>query len=257
MLTKATTKFIKSLQVKKYRKQEQCFLVEGGKSVQELLASDFETLNVFGTADFLSTLTLPAGLQVVQVSEAMLEGLGGFQTNRTALAVARMKPNTPLYPSASEYAIALDDLKDPGNLGTIIRTADWFGIRKIIASPSTADFYNPKVISATMGSFTRVQVYYTDLSAFFTKIPQPVYGACLQGTDVHNVAFQKSGCILIGSESHGISPVLMPFVTHKITIPRFGLAESLNAAMATAIICDNLRSSLVVPHERPSPLQGI
>src|SRR5690349_16133183 len=110
MLTKATTKFIKSLQVKKYRKQEQCFLVEGGKSVQELLASDFEIVNVLGTADFLSSVALTPGAMVAQVSEGTLEELGGFQTNRTALAVARMKPNAPLYPAASEYAIALDDL---------------------------------------------------------------------------------------------------------------------------------------------------
>ena len=257
MLTKATTKFIKSLQVKKYRKQEQCFLVEGGKSVQELLASDFQIVNVLGTAEFLSSLTLPVGTQALQVSEDALEGLGGFQTNRTALAVARMKPNAPLYPSSSEYAIALDDLRDPGNLGTIIRTADWFGIHKIIASPATADFYNPKAISATMGSFTRVQVYYTDLKDFFSTISQPVYGAFLKGSDVHTVAFEKGGCVLIGSESHGISPALAPFVTHKITIPRYGEAESLNAAIATAIICDNLRASQVVPQERPNPLQGI
>lgn len=253
MLTKATTKFIKSLQVKKYRKQEQCFLVEGAKSVQELLASDFEIVNILGTADFLSSLTLPARGQVVEVPESTLEGLGGFQTNRTALAVARIKPNVSLYPSSSEYVIALDELKDPGNLGTIIRTADWFGIHKIIASPGTADFYNPKVISATMGSFTRVQVYYTDLAEFLEKLPQPVYGAFLNGTDVHSVAFQKGGCILIGSESHGISPALVPFVTQKITIPRYGKAESLNAAIATAIICDNLRSR-DVPQERLSPL---
>ena len=223
--------------------------------MQELLASDFEIVNVLGTADFLSSVALPPGALVAQVSEGTLEEMGVFQTNRTALAVARMKPNAPLYPAASEYVLALDDLKDPGNLGTIIRTADWFGIHKIIASPSTADFYNPKVISATMGSFTRVQVYYTDLAAFFTKIPQPVYGAFLEGTDVHTVAFQKSGCVLIGSESHGISPGLLPFVSHKITIPRFGQAESLNAATATAIICDNLRTAGDVSHGPPGPFQ--
>jgi TrmH family RNA methyltransferase len=253
MLTKATTKFIKSLQVKKYRKQEQCFLVEGAKSVQELLASDFEIVGLFGTADFLASMTSPPRVEVAKVSESALDGLGGFQTNRTALGVARMKPNVPVFPSSFEFAIVLDDVKDPGNLGTIIRTAEWFGIQKIIASPETADFYNPKVISATMGSFTRVQVYYTDLARYLEKITQPVYGAFLEGADVHQVAFQKGGCILIGSESHGISPDLLPFVTEKITIPRYGKAESLNAAIATSIICDNLRRSAGTT----SPLQGI
>jgi TrmH family RNA methyltransferase len=246
MLSKATIKFIKSLQVKKYRKQEQCFLVEGAKSVQELLTSDFDVVMVVGSPDFFSHLRAPLRGEAVETNAKMLEGLGEFQTNRSALAVARMKPNVPLYPNSYEYVVAVDDLKDPGNLGTIIRTADWFGISKIVASSATADFYNPKVISATMGSFTRVQIFYTDLAEYLRDLGQPVYGAFLHGTDVHRVAFAPSGCILIGSESHGISPALEPLVTEKVTIPRYGQAESLNAGMATAIICDNVRRSIGV-----------
>jgi TrmH family RNA methyltransferase len=244
MLSKATIKFIKSLQVKKYRKQEQCFLIEGAKSVEELLASDFEVVKLLGTADFLSGRKLPATLEVVEVPESTLEGLGEFQTNRSALAIARLKPNTALYASASEYGIVLDDIHDPGNLGTIIRTADWYGIQKIIASPETADFYNPKVVSATMGSFTRVQVFYSDLGDYFSKNTLPVYGAYLDGKDVHQVPFSRGGLILVGSESHGISAALSSFVTEKITIPNYGKAESLNAAIATAVICDNVRRGL-------------
>lgn len=241
MLSKATIKFIKSLQVKKYRKQEQCFLIEGAKSVRELLASDFEVVLVVGTADSLSTLDVPLRGEVIETGAAVLAGLGEFQTNRGALAVARLKPNHPLTVSSDEFAIALDNIRDPGNLGTIIRTADWYGLNKIFASEETADIYNPKVISATMGSFTRVQVYYGDLLTCLPSQALPVYGAFLDGADVHQVAFGNGGILLIGSESHGISKNLEPLVTGKITIPRMGHAESLNAAIATAVILDNIR----------------
>jgi TrmH family RNA methyltransferase len=244
MLSKATIKFIKSLQVKKYRKQEQCFVIEGAKSVEELLTSDFEVVTLVATADFLSNLKTPAKGEVMEVPESALENLGDFQTNSTALAVARLKPNAALKVGPAEYALVLDDIKDPGNLGTIIRTADWYGIRKVIVSPETADFYNPKVISATMGSFTRVNLYYTALGPYLEGVGVPVYGAFLDGEDVHTTSFAASGLILIGSESHGISRALAPFITQRITIPRYGGAESLNAGVATAVICDNLRRSL-------------
>lgn len=243
MLSKATIKFIKSLQVKKYRKEEQCFRIEGAKSVEELMASDFEVVKVLGTPAFLSSLKIPLRGEVIEVDENALSGLGEFQTNRSALAVARLKPNAFLEVAPSEYALILDDIGDPGNLGTIIRTADWYGIRKIIASSETADFYNPKVIGASMGSFTRVQIYYTGLPDYLLENRLPVYGAFLEGTNVHEVTFGRGGLILIGSESHGISPGLQGFVTERVTIPRFGRAESLNAGVATAVILDNLRRS--------------
>ena len=253
MLSKATIKFIKSLQVKKYRKQEQCFLIEGAKSVHELLASDFEIVMLVGTAEFLSGIKMPVTGDVIAVNENQLEGLGEFQTNRSAVAVARLKPNIPVTPRPGEFALVLDDIRDPGNLGTIIRTADWYGIQKIVCSHETADFYNPKVISATMGSFTRVQVYYTALTEYLSNSHHPVYGAFLEGRDVHEVNFSSGGFVVIGSEAHGISPAIEPLITEKITIPRYGRAESLNAAIATAIICDNLRRSAATKN----PLQGI
>jgi TrmH family RNA methyltransferase len=241
MLSKAKIKFIKSLQLKKYRKQEQCFVVQGAKSVQELIASDFEVVTVLGTPDFLSVHRPSGKVEVIEVTEKDLTGLSEFQSNDTALAVARVKPNDRVEVHAGEFALALDDIRDPGNLGTIIRTADWFGITKIIASIETADVYNPKVISSTMGSFTRVEIYYTDLENYFANVKQKVYGAYLNGSDVHQVNFGKEGLILIGNESHGISPALEKYVTDKITIPRYGKAESLNAGIATAVICDNVR----------------
>jgi TrmH family RNA methyltransferase len=244
MLSKATIKFIKSLQVKKYRKQEQCFLIEGGKSVEELLASDFEVVQLFATPVFLNNLQMPARGEVFEVPDKILETLGEFQTNRTALAVAKLKPNAFLAVDPGEYVLVVDDIHDPGNLGTIIRTADWYGIRKVVASPETADFYNPKVISATMGSFTRVKIFYSDLPDYLSRTDVTVYGAFLKGRDVHSVSFAPGGLVVVGSESHGISPAVERFVKEKITIPRYGNAESLNAAIATAVIFDNLRRSL-------------
>lgn len=241
MLSKATIKFIKSLQVKKYRKQEQCFLIEGAKSVEELLASDFEVVKLLGTPAFFSRLEFPLRGEVIEVGESDLEGLGEFQTNRSALAVARMKPNRSPALRPDEYVLALDDIRDPGNFGTIIRTADWYGISAIVVSPETADFYNPKVIHATVGSFTRVHVYYCDLVSFLPASTAPVYGAFLEGADVHELQFAPGGTVVIGSEAHGISPAVAATINHKITIPRYGGAESLNAGIATAVILDNLR----------------
>jgi RNA methyltransferase, TrmH family len=243
MLSKANIKYIKSLQVKKYRKEEQCFVVEGAKSVLELLRSDFEVVQVLGTAAFLSEInTLPA--ETIEVSEKDLAGLGDFQTNNAALAVAKMKPNRPVSTHKDEFALILDDIRDPGNFGTIIRTADWYGwygISKVIASNESADFYNTKVINATMGSFTRVNIFYTDLVEYLASAKQKVFGAYLEGSDIHTVKAGTGGLILIGNESHGIRNELEMYVTDKITVPRYGQAESLNAAIATAIICDNIK----------------
>lgn len=216
-------------------------MVEGAKSIQELLDSDFQTTIVVGTADFLSSIRVHQETEVIEVSDKELEQISEFQSNDTGLAVARMKPNESFVVGEGEFGLILDDIRDPGNLGTIIRTADWFGIQKIIASEETADYYNPKVISATMGSFTRVRLFYTDLVSYLGEQRHRVFGAYLDGQDVHQVDFGNSGLILIGNEAHGISPSLGRFVTDKITIPKFGRAESLNAAIATAIICDQVK----------------
>jgi TrmH family RNA methyltransferase len=242
MLSKANIKFIKSLQVKKYRKQEQCFVIEGAKSVLELLKSDFEIVMIAATPEFLSGIdSAGRDVELIEASEKSLEDAGEFQTNNTAIAVARLRPSLPLDVKQNEFALILDDIRDPGNLGTIIRTADWYGINKIIASEETADFYNPKVISSTMGSFTRVHLFYTSLQTYLDDSKHRVFGAYLNGKNVHETDFGSGGLILIGNESHGISTALEKFVTDKITIPKYGEAESLNAAIATAVICDNLR----------------
>ncbi|HEV8513490.1 MAG TPA: RNA methyltransferase [Cyclobacteriaceae bacterium] len=242
MVSKAKIKYLKSLQVKKYRKQEQSFVVEGAKSVQELLGSSFDVTWVGGTKDFLQTHARQLAsrkIEVAEVSAKELEQLGSFQTNETVMAVAKMKQNS-LPDLKDEFVLLLDDLRDPGNVGTIIRTADWYGIKNIIASDETADFYNPKTISATMGSFCRVNVFYTNLSEFFRQNKLPVFGAFMDGANVHQLDFGKSGLIVIGNESNGISEEVSQFVQQRITIPKIGGAESLNAGIATGIILDNI-----------------
>ncbi len=244
MITKKQSQLVKSLQIKKFRKQEQLFIVEGAKSVLELLGSDYKTRTVYVTPLFLQDYNSElqkANTEVVTVSPAELAASGTFKTNDSALAVAEMKPDVPLEAEEGEYVLLLDDLNDPGNLGTIIRIADWFGIKKIICSENTVDFYNPKVIAAAKGSFTRVQLHYTSLSGFLQSNTMPVYGADMDGADVHTYSFTKGGYLLMGSEANGIHPDLLPFVTEKLSIPGWGGAESLNVGVATAILCDNLR----------------
>ena len=242
MLSKAKIKFVKSLQIKKYRKQEQCFLVEGAKSVHELLTSDFEVVLMLVTKEFMANNRVPKSAEIIEVTDKELGGIGEFQSNDSVLAIAKMQPLGQLDLESNEFALVLDDIRDPGNLGTIIRTADWFGINKVIASEETADFYSPKVIAATMGSFTRCKILYTDLSTYLqSKKGIRMFGAFLDGKDVHTVEFGRGGLVVIGNESRGISNELAGFITDRITIPKYGKPESLNAAMATGIICDNLR----------------
>lgn len=243
MISKAKVKYIKSLQVKKYRKQEQCFVVEGRKSVAELIHSNYETILLLATRDFLSELgsSLQDNIEAVEVEASDLSGLGEFQSNDGALAVARMKPGNPVNADGGEWSLAVDDIRDPGNLGTIIRTADWYGIRNIIASEHTAELYNPKVINASMGSFLRVNLYFTSLAGYLSTATVPVVGAFLDGEDIHDCEFGASGILVIGNESNGISEAVGAFVGTRITIPRFGQAESLNAGIATAVILDNIR----------------
>ncbi len=243
MISKAKARFIKSLQVKKYRQAEQCFIVQGAKAVKETLSSGFTVLTVAGTKEFMKSLSGSlAGRsgELIEVTEDDLAVIGSMEANNAALAVVRMKtPVKPVLPE-DEYTLVLDDIRDPGNLGTIIRTADWYGVRNIIASPETTDVYNPKVINATMGSFIRVNLFYTPLEEMLALSTQPVLGAFLDGEDVHQMKFEKGGLLVIGNEARGISPSVEKKIQRRITIPRTGGAESLNASVATAIILDNI-----------------
>ncbi len=245
MISKAKSKFIKSLQVKKYRVEEQCFVVEGAKSVLELLRSDFEIVMLVATPEFMLKYKHKMNSQIerIEASEKEVAGLGSFQSNEDVIAVARMKTNQTVRLEFDEYGLVVDDIRDPGNLGTIIRIADWYGIQHIIASEQSADFYNPKVISSSMGSFCRVNIFYTSLTAYLSKRKTTCYGTFLNGQNVHQVNFETAGLIVIGNEARGISAEVEHFIDQRISIPKFGRAESLNAAMATAVVLDNLRRS--------------
>jgi RNA methyltransferase, TrmH family len=243
MLSKAIVKYVNSLQVKKYRNQHQAFVVEGAKSVLELLQSDYELQHLFITEDFLQEHgnKLNKGTRYELVKEQELVKAGTFSSNNAALAVAHMRQLPTLRFQPSDFVIALDDIRDPGNLGTIIRIADWYGISTIVCSDSCADFYNPKTISATMGSFTRVKAYYLELAPWLRDLPQdtPIYGASLDGDNIHQMQLLPQGIVVMGNEANGIRPEVALEVNRLIKIPAFGKAESLNVATATAIIIDN------------------
>lgn len=243
-VTRADQKRIRELHGKKGRREQGSFLVEGGKSVAELLASDWPVLAVYASheaAPALREATARRGLQLIEVSTSLLTSLGTYEHNDSALAVAGCRQRQVLPIRSGELVLALDDIRDPGNLGTIIRTADWYGIRQIVCSPETAELYNPKVIAATMGSFLRVTVSYTDLPTFLASCGVPVFGALLAGRSVHELALssQAGAVLVVGNEAHGLSAAVAAEVTQPITIPRFGAAESLNAGIATAILLDH------------------
>ena len=216
--------------------------MEGAKSVVELLHADFEVTWLAATPAFVAEHAALLERRKIETTPATadeLAQLGTFQSNDACLAVATMKPN--VFGGIEDgFALVLDDLRDPGNLGTIIRTADWYGIRTLVASEETADCYNPKTINATMGSFCRVNVFYTSLPDFLSRQELPIFGASMDGHDVHQVDFGTRGLIVIGNESNGISADTARWIKHKITIPRLGGAESLNAAIATGIVLDNV-----------------
>lgn len=242
MLTKATAKLVKELHDKKGRNEHDLFLVEGEKNVVELLHSDYKIQALFVTKDFLTSNKAVLETSKVLydiVEQPELEKIGTLESNNAALAVVHQKENKPLSVEKGEIVLALDDVRDPGNFGTIIRIADWYGIKKIICSETTTDFYNSKTISATRGSFTRVEVFYTELETFLENNAFPILGAFLEGENVHTMKFPAEGILVMGSESHGINENLSSLITQKITIPRFGNAESLNVSIATAIILDN------------------
>lgn len=223
------------------------FLVEGGKSVFEVISSDFNIHILLATVDFCNCYQKELkkkGIKPEIVEADTLATAGTFESNSAALAIVEMKENKPIHFVGGEFVLVLDDVKDPGNLGTIIRIADWYGVNNIVCSETSADCYNPKVIAASMGSFTRVNIYYTILQQYLKENRQcAVYGATLSGKTIYKERFNKEGFLLMGNESKGISSELLNFVTEEISIPAFGKAESLNVAVATAVILDNIKRS--------------
>lgn len=243
-LSNRQTKLIKSLRLKKYRQQENAFVVEGGKNVTELLTASHPLRMLIGTPSFLATnqaLWQDQAYPVFQTEASALPVLGSLTTNRAALAVVPIPTKYQEVPPANTWGLALDNINDPGNLGTIVRIADWYNIPTVVCSPTTVDLYSPKVLQASMGSFLRVRVHYAPLPMFLDSTSHPIVGTFTQGDNLHQTPLPFPGWIVIGNESKGISPEILPYIKKCITIPRYGQAESLNAAIATAIICDHWR----------------
>lgn len=246
MLSKNQAKQLRALHKKKARREQGLFLVEGEKTVAELLASQWQIEKLFATPEFSSThqnLIQQAGVELISCNAAELTSVSTLVSNSAALAVVNIPEPPKLTVSSEDWVIALDNINDPGNLGSVLRIADWYGISQVVCSPTTAELYNPKVIAASKGSFLRIKVSYQPLADFLEQqaAQTPVLGAYLAGESVHQLSpLPTGGVILLGSEAQGISPALATKVTRKITIPAFGAAESLNIGVAAAVICDNL-----------------
>ena len=234
MVSKNQIKLITSLHQKKYRTAQQLFFAEGVKSVQELIDSNFEIVHLYSTRpDFES---VSAGVKTL-ITEQDLQKISALATANTCLAVFKMPIEKEI--KSCGLILALDSIRDPGNLGTILRMCDWFGIEQVLCSHETVDIYNPKVVQATMGSIARVNVNYVNLSAFLSQTHLPVYGTFMHGDTIYQSVLPAQAIIVMGNEANGISPEIEGAVTKKITIPRFGTVqktESLNVATATAIV---------------------
>lgn len=257
MLSKNAIKYINSLKIKKYRLEHQAFLVEGEKCVSELLVSSLTTKAVYCTESWHHRYSkmLGNGKFVVElVTENELTKISDLTTPNQVLAVAAMpEPPEPEMKIFSDIILALDSIRDPGNMGTILRTADWFGITHVVCSPDCVDIYNTKVVQASMGSIGRIKVHSMPLAELLSMRPKgtPIYGALLQGETITSKKFLKNGILIIGNESQGISQQLLPLITDPVFIPPFlhsensaYHAESLNASVANAIICYEIRKQL-------------
>ena len=247
MLSKNRLRFIISLQRKKIRDEQNLFIIEGDKLVKEFLGSDLKVLALIAKPEFTGSIPkqVLSGIDEVEnVSYEELKQISSLKTPHNALALVQM-PVSEIRPKQilKKLCLALDFIQDPGNLGTIIRAASWFGIQNIVCSPDCVDVYNPKVIQATMGAILNVNVHYYDLRSFLitaSEMGTPVYGTMIEGESIYEYKLGGKGVILLGNESRGISEELMPYVTLKLMIPKFTQAkhgiDSLNVGMAASII---------------------
>ena len=237
MVTKSELKYIQSLSDKKVRLETGCFIAEGVKLVGEMIAAGYPLKAVYALDSWDSP---DASIEVTRIEVFELEKMSMLQTPNQVLAVAMMPQKEVALDLAGQLTLVLDGIQDPGNMGTIIRTADWFGITQIVASEDTVDVYNPKVIGATMGSFMRVSVTYKNLQEWMPTVKLPVYGALLEGENIFTTNAVKEGLLVIGSEGKGIRENILDLITYPVTIPKIGGAESLNAGIAAGIIVAQL-----------------
>ena len=244
MLPKNEVKYIQSLHHKKFREEYGVFITEGTKAVAELLKRQPGWIKkIYGTAEWkeVQPKSVWEVADFVQVEMYELEKISALQTPQQVLAVASIPENK--YEPDDNWLLILDGIQDPGNIGTIIRTAHWFGIYQVVCSPDCVDAFSPKAVQAGMGSIFQVNVIYQDLVSFLAHYKQPVYGASLEGKSIFFVQQPLAGAIIIGSEGKGIRPEVLPFITQQITIPGAGDAESLNAAVAAGILMSWFRKA--------------
>jgi TrmH family RNA methyltransferase len=241
MLSKTQIKLIRSLQLKKYREEEGLFIAEGKKIVEELLESSIEIERIYSVEEFTTEVPL------VKVTEDELNKISSLSTPQGILAVCMIPEESKAQPDLKkELVLALDDIRDPGNLGTIIRIADWFGIKHMYCSEECVDAYNPKVVQASMGSIARVQIHYVTLPEMLkNRVGDQIniYGALLNGKNIYKENISPTGILIIGNESNGISKEVQKHISLPISIPSYNTQgpESLNAAIATAILCAELK----------------
>lgn len=245
MLSKTAVKYIQSLSFKKFRDENGLFVAEGPKVVEELIATgNVECRGIYGLEKYLTNkkhlFTSSEGVTIVTATE--LEKISNMKTPNQVVGVFSKIKAYPFKSVVDKITLVLDDINDPGNMGTIIRIADWFGIEHIICSFNTVDMYNPKVVQSSMASLARVNVYYCDLIEFFEKHNDtPVIATTLDGDNIFRIPV-KSGFLVIGNEANGIRQEIIEKASVKVSIPRIGKAESLNAAVATGIILGSLRN---------------
>ena len=247
MISKAQIKHLNSLKLLRFRKANGEFVVEGEKMVHELIMSNSEIIALYAVPGWLEVnqkLISSKEIHAEKVSPKELERISSFKTPNQVLAFAKTPTTKKI--NFEDLILVLDDIRDPGNLGTIIRTADWFGIKNVLCSPTTVDLYNPKVIQASMGSFIRMNVVYEDLDHIIQTAKEKelkIYGTLLNGDNIYSQKLDNKGLIVIGNESRGISENIKKLITHCISIPAHSnsKAESLNASVATAIICAEFR----------------
>ena len=240
-ISKSQLKLITSLSQKKYRQKYKLFIAEGVKVVNELLNSSFKLHQLYATLDFLVDDDIP---QIQQISEADLKRISNLKSPNKVLALFEIPEVKEI--KNQGLILALDGINDPGNLGTIIRLCDWFGIETLVCSKDTVDFYNPKVVQSTMGSLTRISIHYTNLTKFLSSSNLPTFIADMDGENVYESNLPKEGILIMGNEANGISNDVRKEVTNVLSIPRFGKTqqtESLNVATATAILLSEFKRS--------------
>lgn len=251
MLSKAQISLITSLQNKKFRSKHGLFIVEGIKSVLEFVHSPYKVQKIFATDQAAAKLAkIPQSIKCTTITESDFNKISALKTPQGALALVELPINEDIdiRTLKNQHTLVLDDIQDPGNLGTIIRTAEWFGIHQIICSINTVDAFNPKVVQATMGSLSRVKVYYTDIEKLINDNEFKTFGALLDGESIYDTDFGNEGLIIMGNEGNGIRPALRSKIDKAVTIPRIGQAESLNVAVATTIFCSELARQKIKGH---------